>query len=243
VWISNFERGLFHWTEGGVVQRIPWSRFGKERANAVLPGRLQGGGLWVGFSEGGGIAYFKDGQVRASYKAADGLGDDHVTGLRFGSQGALWAATEGGLSRIEDGHIATLNSKNGLPCDAVHWSVEDDDHALWLYMPCGLVRIARSELDAWVSDPKRLVQTTVFDIADGVRSLGTAGGYPPTVTKSPDGRIWFLPRDGVSVIDPRHLPFNKLPRQYTSSESSRTARPTGRTRTVTHPPRLQGCRR
>jgi signal transduction histidine kinase len=23
--------------------------------------------------------------------------------------------------------------------------------------------------------------------------------------------LWFLPRDGVSVIDPRHLPFNKLP--------------------------------
>ena len=25
------------------------------------------------------------------------------------------------------------------------------------------------------------------------------------------GRLWFLPGDGVSVIDPRHLPFNKLP--------------------------------
>ena len=23
--------------------------------------------------------------------------------------------------------------------------------------------------------------------------------------------MWFLPCDGVSVIDPRHLPFNKLP--------------------------------
>jgi signal transduction histidine kinase len=31
------------------------------------------------------------------------------------------------------------------------------------------------------------------------------------VTKSPDGRIWFVPSDGLSVIDPRHLPFNKLP--------------------------------
>ena len=31
------------------------------------------------------------------------------------------------------------------------------------------------------------------------------------VTKSPDGKIWFSPPDGVSFIDPRHLPFNKLP--------------------------------
>ena len=149
--------------------------------------------------------------MRASYSAADGLGNGKVNGLRIGSRGALWAATEGGLSRIENGHIATLTSKNGLPCDAVHWSVEDDNDAVWLYMPCGLVRIARSELDGWVSDPKRSVQTTVFDSSDGVRSPGSAGGYPPTVTKSPDGRIWFLPRDGVSVIDPRHLPINKLP--------------------------------
>ena len=31
------------------------------------------------------------------------------------------------------------------------------------------------------------------------------------MTKSPDGKIWFLPWDGVSVIDPHHLPINKLP--------------------------------
>ena len=37
-------------------------------------------------------------------------------------------------------------------------------------LACGLVRIARSELDAWVSDPKRTIQATVFDSSDGVRS-------------------------------------------------------------------------
>ena len=35
--------------------------------------------------------------------------------------------------------------------------------------------------------------------------------YGRKVTKSPDGKIWFSAPDGVSVIDPRHLPFNKLP--------------------------------
>jgi len=210
VWISNWEHGLFYWTEGSAVQRIPMSRFGEKRAVALMPDRVQGGGLWLGFYEGG-IAHLKDGQVRASYNTTDGLGNGKVNGLWFGSRGELWAATEGGLSSIEDGHIATLTSKNGLPCDAVHWSVEDDDHAVWLYMPCGLVRIARSELDGWLSDPKHTIQTTVFDISDGARSPAIAGGYPPTVTKSPDGRIWFLPRDGVSVVDPHHLPINNLP--------------------------------
>ena len=149
--------------------------------------------------------------MRASYTAADGLGTGRVNRLRFGPTGSVWAATEGGLSRIRDGHIATLTSKNGLPCDNVHWSIEDDDHAVWLYMPCGLARIDRSELDAWINDPRHVVKTTVFDATDGVRSRAFPTGITPPVTKSADGRIWFTGLDGVSVIDPRHLAFNKLP--------------------------------
>jgi PAS domain S-box-containing protein len=175
----------------------------------LLPDRSEGG-VWLAFFEGG-ISYFKDGQVRASYTAAEGLGGGRVSHLRFGSRGAVWAATEGGLSRIKDGHIETLSTKSGLPCDEVHWSMEDDDHAVWVYMPCGLARIDRSEWYAWVDDPRHVVKTTLFDTSDGVESVGVYGGYGPHVTKSPDGRIWFVPPDGVSVIDPHHLPFNKLP--------------------------------
>ena len=105
----------------------------------------------------------------------------------------------------------TLTAKNGLPCDGVSSVIEDDDHSLWLYMPCGLVRIARSELDAWVSDSKRSVRTTVFDNSDGVRTRGVTGQRKPLMTKSPDGKIWFAPPDGISFIDPRNIPFNRLP--------------------------------
>ena len=31
------------------------------------------------------------------------------------------------------------------------------------------------------------------------------------VSKASDGRIWYVAADGVSVIDPQHFPFNKLP--------------------------------
>src|SRR5271170_6940308 len=79
-------------------------------------------------------------------------------------------------------------------------------------MACGLVRIPQTELDAWAADPKRTIQTTVFDSSDGVRSdAGINSGFSPLVAKSADGKLWFLPGDGVSVIDPHHLPVNKLP--------------------------------
>src|SRR5271166_3383072 len=210
VWIGNLDHGLIYSTPEGAVQRIPWARFGQNYAAvALLPDRLQGG-LWLGFVEGG-IAYLKDGQIRASYNAAEGLGNGEVMDLQYGSDGAVWAATEGGLSRVKDGRITTLTSKNGLPCDAVQGAIEDNDHSFWLYMSCGVVRIARSELDAWVSDSKRAIQTKVFDSSDGVWSFGRNGHHTPYVTKSPDGKIWFSAPDGASVIDPRHLSFNKLP--------------------------------
>ena len=209
VWISNLDQGLLYSTPEGAVQRIPWTRFGHSYAEALLPDRQQGG-LWLGFIEGG-IAYLKDGQIRSSYNATEGLGKGAVMDLQYGSDGAVWAATEGGLSRVKDGRITTLTSKNGLPCDAVQWAIEDDDHSFWLDMRCGVVRIARSELDAWVSDSKRAIQTQVFGSSDGVWSFGRNGSHTPYVTKSPDGKIWFSAPDGVSIIDPRHLPFNKLP--------------------------------
>jgi PAS domain S-box-containing protein len=209
LWFSYEDQGLFHLLGGRVVERIPWSRLGRDDVRALLSDPVQGG-LWLGFAQGG-VTYFKDGQVRASYAAKDGLGEGLVSGLQLDPDGTLWAATQGGLSRVKNGRVATLTSKNGLPCDAVQWSLEDDDHSFWLYMACGFVRIARQELDAWVADPKRMIQTTVFDGSDGVRSHSFVSGYTPRVAKSADGRLWFLPFDGVSVIDPRHLPINRIP--------------------------------
>jgi ligand-binding sensor domain-containing protein/signal transduction histidine kinase len=209
LWISQ-EQNLFHLLGGSVVERIPWAKLGRNSAVlALLHDPLQGG-LWLGFYEGG-VAHFKDGQVRASYAGADGLGEGRVADLQLDRDGTLWAATQGGLSRLKNGHVATLTRKNGLPCDTVNWVVEDDDHSFWLNMACGLVRITRTELDAWAADSKRTIQATVFDSFDGVRSHATVVGYSPRVAKSTDGRLWFLTLDGVSVIDPRHLPVNKLP--------------------------------
>jgi signal transduction histidine kinase/ligand-binding sensor domain-containing protein len=210
VWISDELQGLFHLVRRHVVEQIPWTNLGIRPSARALAADLSCGGLWLG-SFAGGVTYFKDGQVRASYGVADGLGQGRVDDLQFGRDGTLWASTRGGLSRIKNGRIATLTSKNGLPCDTVHWMMEDDDHSVWLYMACGLVRIARPELDGWITDPQRMIRATVFDSSDGVRSSSQSSGKSPIVSKSADGKLWFANLDGVSVVNPSHLPFNKLP--------------------------------
>ena len=211
LWLSG-NKGLSHLLDGRLVEHFPWAALGRQQQAKVI--LFDQGGLWLSFWQDGGVLYFKDGQVRASYTPVDGLGKGHVPGLELDQDGALWAATEeGGLSRIKDGRVTTLTTKNGLPCDAIHWTIEDEERSLWLYTACGLVRIARGELDAWVADPERRVETTVWDADDGVRFHPISpASFGPPIAKSRDGKLWSLMGvEGVSVVDPHHLVVNQLP--------------------------------
>jgi signal transduction histidine kinase len=210
LWLSG-NKGLSHLVGTRLVETLPWSLLGRKQQAKVIV--AANGGLWLSFWNDGGVEYLRDGRVQASYTASDGLGLGHVPGLQLDRDGVLWAATQdGGLSRIKDGHIATLATRNGLPCDNIHWSMEDNDRSVWLYTVCGLVRITRSQLEAWIADPKQRIETTLWDAIDGVRLGAVApSSFGPTVAKSGDGKLWFLVGEGISVVDPHHLSANTLP--------------------------------
>ena len=209
IWVNN-SQGLFHLRDERVAEAIPWTKLGRNVQAGPMFLDPRQGGLWLGFAQDG-VAYVVDGQLRASYGPADGLGAGAVSQLQPDRDGALWAATQGGLSRLKDGHVTTLSRKNGLPCDAVHWMMEDDDLSVWLYTACGLVRIPRTDLDGWARDPSRQVQATLFDSSDGVVMLSNIGGYSPHAAKPADGKLWFKTSDGLTILDPKHLALNKLP--------------------------------
>lgn len=217
LWVANEQFGLFNLRGGSEARRqTPWAALGRKDHASTLAADPSRGGLWLGFHLGG-VAYFADGQVRASYAAADGLGEGRVNQLRFDQDGTLWAATDGGLSRLKNGRVATLTGKSGLPCDTIHWAMEDDARSFWLYTTCGLVRVARPELNAWAAaadagkDAPRTIQTAIFDTSDGVRLLSAGIHYSPQVTKAADGKLWFACGDGVGVVDPERLHVNKIP--------------------------------
>jgi len=209
LWLAKEDYGLFHLFQGHLVEKIRWTALGHNDHASVVVADASQHGVWLGFS-GGGVSYFVDGAIRKSYSAADGLGAGRVNSLRFGPRGALWVATENGLSRIKNDHVTTLTTRNGIPCDTVQWSMDDTDHFIWVYTACGLVRIPRAEMDAWVDDPSKSVQATLLDVSEGVRTHSYVS-VVQDVTKASDGRIWYVAYDGVSVIDPPHIPFNKIP--------------------------------
>ena len=217
LWITNEHAGLFQVIRDRVVQQIPWSKLDHNDPVAMVSADPLHGGVWLGFFLGG-IAYYHDGNIRASYTTAEGLTAGRVNDFRHDPDGTLWIATESGLSRLKKERFATLTSRNGLPCDGVHWLREDNARSFWLLTSCGLLRVARSEIDAWATamdqdiNAKPTVRATVFDIADGVRSLATPNHFSPQVAKSTDGKLWFLVGEGgVNVVDPDYLSFNNVP--------------------------------
>jgi signal transduction histidine kinase/ligand-binding sensor domain-containing protein len=209
LWIANQDRGLLRLSKDGTVQQISWVSIGHKDGAQSLASDRSTGGLWLGFG-GGGVAYLRDGRIKETYGRAEGLGGGAVSALYTETDDTVWAATEGGLSRIKNGRVLTLTSKNGLPCEAIRWIAQDENRSFWLYMSCGLVRIGRTELDAWAPDSRRNVKTTVFDGSDGVPNepISFRAGSP--VTRSSDGKMWFEGSGGASVIDPLHLPSNKI---------------------------------
>ena len=135
IWIVNRQRGLIRLRDEAVEQ-IP----GRRRAYRPRYGGDRGPPArrhlaWFRPRRGR-VLLWGPAQCRALGRRWPGAGQ--ILDFRFSADGALWAATQGGLSRLKGGSIGTLSSKNGLPCDTVHWSMEDDDRR------CGCTRPAVS---------------------------------------------------------------------------------------------------
>src|SRR5258706_1468105 len=184
LWVAHRDAGLLRVPTDLKVEPVKPPNSAKLEEITRLAADPVDGGLWLGYFSGG-LIHWVDGAVHTSYSSADGLGKGTANNVRVAADGTVWAATNGGLSRIKDGRIATLNSKSGLQCDAVIASVEDDEGSLWVYTGCGLAHIARPDLEAWIAavdqgKPAPSVRMSVLDNGDGVRSV-----VPPGATTSP----------------------------------------------------------
>jgi signal transduction histidine kinase/ligand-binding sensor domain-containing protein len=207
-WVSSWDQGVLHVVRGNVVERVSWLELGGGLGSGLVSDAV--GGVWVATTEGK-LAYFRDGRLRQILTSRDGLGEAHLLNLQRDPDGAIWAATEGGFSRMANGHIQTMTTANGLPCNEAHWIIADDAASYWLYLRCALVRIARSDIEAWVADPKRRLKMTTFDSADGVRLFAFNRLQRPQVAKAKDGKIFFIVPGLLSIVDPAHFNSNPVP--------------------------------
>jgi len=212
LWLNLFgtgkNYGLAHLVDGKIIEQVHWRELGGGPGTGLVPD--PDGGVWTGLLSGG-MAYIRAGQIRNLPLSDDPADPRRVLDVSRARDGSIWAATENGLARMQNGHVATLTTANGLPCKTVHWIIEDAQFSYWLYTQCGLLRVGRTDMEAWIADPQRTIHVTTFDADDGVRLVPILKGARPAVTKSADDRIWFVNGDTVSFFSPSRASLNTLP--------------------------------
>jgi ligand-binding sensor domain-containing protein len=204
LWVGTDGAGLFRLAGDRVDAFGPEQGLPSGQVRAIVEDRR--GRLWVGTY--GGLAYSQDGGF-AAYTTAHGLSHGYVRCLHESDDGTLWIGTYGGgLSRLRDGRLASVTSRQGLLSDALYAMVEDGAGQLWMSCNKGIFRASRKDLDAVADGRAARLKVAAFDEADGMRSRECNGGSPGG-SRTPDGRLWFATTGGVVGIDPSGLLVNR----------------------------------
>jgi signal transduction histidine kinase len=174
-----------------VPAAMPW---------AYALARAPGGGIWIGHANGS-LARYRDGRIEHFPGSAQ---DGNVLGLVVEPDGsAVWAAVKKGLVRLSGTQRRLLTTRNGLPCEGFYGLEIGADRSLWLYGQCGVISIAREELEKWRARPDTIVRMRILDALDGAQpGLAT---FQPTSSRLPDGRLWFTNDHIVQMVDPSRL--------------------------------------
>lgn len=193
--LARFERGVFHHiTESGRISAVTQTR---------------DGALWIAL-DGDGVERLQRGAL-TRFTTTSGLHSDHVMCLYADPDGSLWAGTSGGgVSHIHNGRMDTWTPDQNLPDSSIGSILEDNSGNLWFGGDTGIFRIAKQEFLETAGKPAEKLHPVLYGTADGLRSRETLYGSMPCAWKSRDGRLWFGTIDGVAVIDPSHIPINRI---------------------------------
>jgi signal transduction histidine kinase/DNA-binding response OmpR family regulator/ligand-binding sensor domain-containing protein len=131
------------------------------------------------------VAPFRKGRWRR-YSTANGLPSIMVFDFRFAPDGALWLATQNGISRFDGLKFTNWSKRDGLIDNRVYCVHLAKDGRLWCGTEAGvsLFDPATSRFENFAGGTNGLTAGRVFDIE-------------PT----PDGKLWLRTREGLSWFD------------------------------------------
>lgn len=176
------------------------------------------GALWIATS-GGGVMRYQDGffDVRTE---AEGLPSNYIRGIYEDAEHYVWLTTEGqGIirldmrtaERLDQAPIMWYRQQDGLPDDAVHQILEDEEGRFWMSANRGIFVIPRAELMAFADGQQAQLHGYTYDESSGLRNREANGGTSGAGIKARDGRLWFPTQGGVVVIDPLHVHVQQIP--------------------------------
>ena len=163
------------------------------------------GVIWVACDNG--IFRIKDGGYQDW--PVEELPDPHVMWVCEDQDGVVWAGLLSGIVRLKDNQVRRISEKDGLFDDNIYAIVPDDLGNLWVDSGHGIFRVTRQGMNDFADGKTNHVDCAVFD---GINSVKVADKtvQEHVGCKTADGRIWFPSPLGVVMIDPAHIPVNRV---------------------------------
>src|SRR5208283_1053997 len=163
------------------------------------------GNLWVG-TENHGLNFFTAGKFIPHPATADGLPGNDISCLYLDKDGALWVGTSGhGLARFYQGKWLRYSTDNGLASNSIDYIVEDDEGCLWIGSNAGLMRIQKSDLNAFAGGALKFIPCHSYGERDGLPSDECTPGSQPAACRAAHGTLWFPTIAGLVPIDPAQI--------------------------------------
>ena len=170
------------------------------------------GRLWIG-TEGGGLDCLKDGKI-TPVQPSIGFPSKNISALYMDKEGVLWVGTLGnGLIRFQSGRWINYTTDNGLNGNSVDYILEDGQACLWIGSNAGLMRVKKSDLNAFAAGTLDFIPCHSYGRRDGLPSDECTPGSQPAACRAADGTLWFPTSAGLVPIDPAQIQIqtNALP--------------------------------
>ena len=129
LWLGT-KNGLYHF------DGVQFERFESDSGQTLLSDdisallALPNGGLWIGYASGG-ASRLEQGHV-LNYGENAGLGTGSILKFKQAANGVLWAATQDGLKRLQDGTWTQVGAASNFTCARVNSLAFDSEDTLWV---------------------------------------------------------------------------------------------------------------
>jgi len=206
LWIGYSAGGLDRWKDGVVKHYAAQNGLVHDQVRSIFEDK--DGVLWVGTF--GGISRFENGTI-TNFSTRNDLPHDVIGKIYQDVRGTFWIGTiGGGVIRYRDGVFKSILAKDGLFDDTAYALLEDNQGYFWMSSNNGISRVSHFDLDQFAEGKIPALHALAFGEEDGMLNRECNGSSPPGL-KSRDGKLWFATLAGVAMIDPAHIPFNRIP--------------------------------
>jgi ligand-binding sensor domain-containing protein len=197
VWAGTLSGGVSRFQNGKFKTFTTADGLSSNTINAIVEDHA--GTMW--FATPNGLSSLSKGNWKVD-GVHDGLPSASIDCLTEDSAGVLWIGSEAGLAYLRSGRVSVPKQLPRSLHEMIDGIAADRTGSLWIATSAHVIQVNRNRL---LEGTLGSGDVRVYGLADGLR--GSEGVKRcRSVVADALGRIWFSLNQGISVVDPAHMP-------------------------------------